>query len=131
VFCEDESGSSAQSIARPAMLLPNLRWCDLQPWVDELAHVAGRSSRSLLVPPRLQGDFAWSSTNGALECRSDVFDAMLRVMTALRLLALLVVSLTGLTACDPGYTFTIRNPCDSTMTVDYGDSDESDSPSHT
>jgi hypothetical protein len=43
-----------------------------------------------------------------------------------RLLALLVVSLTGLTACDPGYTFTIHNPCDSTMTVDYGDSDESD-----
>ena len=40
--------------------------------------------------------------------------------------ALMVVGLSGLTACDPGYTFTIRNPCDSAMTVDYGDSDESD-----
>ena len=40
--------------------------------------------------------------------------------------ALMVVGLSGLTACDPGYTFPIRNPCDSAMTVDYGDSDESD-----
>jgi hypothetical protein len=41
VFCEGVTGSSAQSIARPATLRPNERWYDLQPWVDELAHVAG------------------------------------------------------------------------------------------
>jgi hypothetical protein len=39
---------------------------------------------------------------------------------------MVVASLSGLTACDPGYEFTIHNPCDSRMTVDYGDSDESD-----
>lgn len=35
-------------------------------------------------------------------------------------------SLCGLAACDPGYEFTIHNRCDFPMTVDYGDSDESD-----
>ena len=37
-----------------------------------------------------------------------------------------VACLSGLAACDPGYSFTIHNPCDSIMTIDYGDSDESD-----
>ncbi len=41
VFCEDATGSSAQSIAKPGTLRPNERWCDLRPWVDKLAHVAG------------------------------------------------------------------------------------------
>jgi hypothetical protein len=35
-----------------------------------------------------------------------------------------VAFLSGLTACDPGYTFTVHNPCNAPMTVDYGDSDE-------
>jgi hypothetical protein len=37
---------------------------------------------------------------------------------------LLVVCLSWLTACDPGYTFTIRNPCNTPMTVDFRDSNE-------
>jgi hypothetical protein len=35
-----------------------------------------------------------------------------------------LVSLSGLAACDPGYEFTIRNPCDTSMTVDFRDSNE-------
>lgn len=32
--------------------------------------------------------------------------------------------LSGLTACDPGYVFTIHNPCDTPMKVDFRDSNE-------
>jgi hypothetical protein len=35
-----------------------------------------------------------------------------------------VACLLGLTACDPGYEFTVHNPCDPPMTVDLRDSDE-------
>jgi hypothetical protein len=35
-----------------------------------------------------------------------------------------VACLSGLTACDPGYEFTIHNPCGTRMTVDFRDSDE-------
>jgi hypothetical protein len=35
-----------------------------------------------------------------------------------------VACLLGLTACDPGYEFTVHNPCDAPMTVDFRDSDE-------
>jgi hypothetical protein len=35
-----------------------------------------------------------------------------------------VAALSGLAACDPGYGFTIHNPCDSPMTVVLRDSDE-------
>jgi hypothetical protein len=37
---------------------------------------------------------------------------------------MVVACLSGLTACDPGYEFTIHNPCDTPMTVDLRDSDE-------
>ena len=37
---------------------------------------------------------------------------------------MVVACLAGLTACDPGYEFTINNPCDTPMTVDFRDSDE-------
>jgi len=37
---------------------------------------------------------------------------------------LLVAGLLGLTACDPGYEYTIHNPCDAPMTVDFRDSGE-------
>ena len=37
---------------------------------------------------------------------------------------MVVACLSGLTACDPGYEFTIHNPCDTPMTVDFRDSDE-------
>ena len=37
---------------------------------------------------------------------------------------MVVAGLSGLTACDPGYGFTIHNPCDAPMTVDLRDSDE-------
>jgi hypothetical protein len=37
---------------------------------------------------------------------------------------MVVACLSGLTACDPGYEFTIHNPCDTRMTVDLRDSDE-------
>jgi hypothetical protein len=37
---------------------------------------------------------------------------------------MVVAGLSGLTACDPGYDFTIHNPCDAPMTVDLRDSDE-------
>jgi hypothetical protein len=36
----------------------------------------------------------------------------------------MVVGLSQLTACDPGYQFTIHNPCDAPMTVDFRDSNE-------
>ena len=39
---------------------------------------------------------------------------------------LIVVCLSALSACDPGYEFTIRNPCDTPMTVDFRDSNEFD-----
>lgn len=35
-----------------------------------------------------------------------------------------VAGLSGLTACDPGYEFTIHNPCAAPMKVDLRDSDE-------
>jgi hypothetical protein len=35
-----------------------------------------------------------------------------------------VACLLGLTACDPGYEFTVHNPCVDPMTVDFRDSDE-------
>lgn len=35
-----------------------------------------------------------------------------------------VASLLGLTACDPGYEFAVHNPCDAPVTVDLRDSDE-------
>jgi len=44
-------------------------------------------------------------------------------MKAIRAI-LIVVCLSALTACDPGYEFTIRNQCDTRITVDFGDSDE-------
>ena len=37
---------------------------------------------------------------------------------------LIITLLSALTACDPGYEFTIRNPCDTSMTVDFRDSNE-------
>jgi hypothetical protein len=37
---------------------------------------------------------------------------------------MVVACLSGLTACDPGYEFTIHNQCDTPMTVDFRDSDE-------
>jgi hypothetical protein len=37
---------------------------------------------------------------------------------------IVVACLSGLTACDPGYEFTIHNPCDAPITVDLRDSDE-------
>ncbi len=37
---------------------------------------------------------------------------------------LTVVCLSALTACDPGYEFTIHNPCDAPMTADFRDSNE-------
>jgi hypothetical protein len=37
---------------------------------------------------------------------------------------MVVACLSGLTACDPGYEFTIHNPCDTPMTVDFRDSHE-------
>ena len=41
------------------------------------------------------------------------------------LIALWIVALlSGLTACDPGYGFTVHNPCDVPITVDLRDSDE-------
>jgi hypothetical protein len=41
------------------------------------------------------------------------------------LIALWIVALlSGLTACDPGYGFTVHNPCHAPMTVDLRDSDE-------
>jgi hypothetical protein len=38
--------------------------------------------------------------------------------------AWMVVGLSGLTACDPGYTFTIHNPCDAPIRAVLRDSDE-------
>jgi hypothetical protein len=37
---------------------------------------------------------------------------------------IVVACLSGLTACDPGYGFTVNNPCDAPITVDLRDSDE-------
>jgi hypothetical protein len=39
---------------------------------------------------------------------------------------IVVACLSGLTACDPGYGFTVHNPCDAPITVDLRDSDEFD-----
>jgi hypothetical protein len=39
---------------------------------------------------------------------------------------LIVTFLSALTACDPGYEFTIHNPCDAPIRVDLRDSDEFD-----
>jgi hypothetical protein len=38
--------------------------------------------------------------------------------------AFVIASLLGLTACDPGYDFTVHNRCDSPLTVVLRDSDE-------
>jgi hypothetical protein len=35
-----------------------------------------------------------------------------------------VACLSGLMACDPGYEFTIHNPCDTLVSVDFRDSDQ-------
>jgi hypothetical protein len=60
---------------------------------------------------------------GTGRCRSRC-----RIQRSVRLAPafMVVACLSGLTACDPGYEFTIHNPCDTPMTVDYGDSDEPD-----
>ena len=49
-------------------------------------------------------------------------------MRGVRIAATVVVLavLCGLTACDPGYEFTIRNPCGAPVTVDFRDSNEFD-----
>jgi hypothetical protein len=39
-------------------------------------------------------------------------------------LKVVVACLLGLTACDPGYEFTVHNPCDTPVRVDLRDSDE-------
>jgi hypothetical protein len=39
-------------------------------------------------------------------------------------MVVVVACLLGLTAFDPGYEFTVHNPCDAAMTVDFRDSDE-------
>ena len=39
-----------------------------------------------------------------------------------------LVSLSGLAACDPGYQFTVHNKCDTPVTVDLGDSNEFNQP---
>jgi hypothetical protein len=37
---------------------------------------------------------------------------------------MVVACLSGLTACDPGYEFTIHNPCDTRVSVVFRDSDQ-------
>jgi hypothetical protein len=39
---------------------------------------------------------------------------------------MVVACLSGLTACDPGYGFTVHSPCDAPIKVDFFDSDEFD-----
>jgi len=41
MFCEDDEGTSSESIQRGSALRPGQRLCDIGVWSDELKHVAG------------------------------------------------------------------------------------------
>jgi hypothetical protein len=49
-----------------------------------------------------------------------------RHIEGVRVLILVGVMSISLTACDPGYEFTVHNPCDAPIKVDLRDSDEFD-----